>query len=122
MSERYVGYRYPKSVIGYAVFLYYRFRLSLREVSELLTERGVVVTYETIRLWCKNLAHQFTKRLKKKLPSEGIKFILMKFELLLTVKFMGFGERLIGRVMRLISFYKRRETLKQRCDFSKGFS
>jgi putative transposase len=73
MIERYVGYRYPKSVIGYAVFLYHRFRLSLRDVSELLAERGVVVTYETIRLWCKNLAHQFAKRLKKKLPSPGDK-------------------------------------------------
>jgi putative transposase len=73
MTERYVGYRYPKSVIGYAVFLYHRFRLSLRDVSELLAERGIIVTYETIRLWCKNLAHQFTKRLKKKLPCRGDK-------------------------------------------------
>ena len=73
MSDRYVGYRYPKSVIGYAVFLYHRFRLSLRDISELLAERGIVVTYETIRLWCKAFAHQVAKRIKKRLPRRSDK-------------------------------------------------
>jgi transposase-like protein len=38
------------------VWLYYRFSLSLRDVEELLTERGVTVTYETIRAWCPSSA------------------------------------------------------------------
>ncbi len=42
----------PKSIIGYAVRHYYRYKLSLRDVSEMLLERGVEVTYETIRKWC----------------------------------------------------------------------
>jgi putative transposase len=45
----YRGYRYPAEIISYAVWLYYRFSLSLRDVEELLAERGVTVTYETIR-------------------------------------------------------------------------
>ena len=52
MTDRYKGYRMPKSIIGYAVRHYYRYKLSLRDVSEMLLERGVEVTYETIRKWC----------------------------------------------------------------------
>ena len=48
----YRGYRYPAEIIGHAVWLYFRFSLSLRDVEELLAERGVTVTYETIRAWC----------------------------------------------------------------------
>jgi putative transposase len=44
----YRGYRFPPGIISYAVWLYLRFSLSLRDVEELLAERGVVVTYETI--------------------------------------------------------------------------
>jgi len=48
----YHGHRFPAVVIGRAVRLYFRFSLSLRDVEELLFERGVVVSYETIRCWC----------------------------------------------------------------------
>ncbi len=48
----YRGYRFPAEIIGHAVWLYFRFSLSLRDVEELLAERGVGVTYETIRAWC----------------------------------------------------------------------
>src|SRR3954467_3343343 len=45
----YAGYRYPAELIGYAVWLYFRFPLSLRMVEEMLAARGISVTYETIR-------------------------------------------------------------------------
>ena len=61
MSDRYSGYRYPKAIIGYIVFLYHRFKLSLRDIQELLLERGIAVTYETIRAW----NHQFGRLLAK---------------------------------------------------------
>ncbi len=48
----YRRYRYPAEVIGHAVWLYYRFHLTVRDVEELLAERGITVTYETIRAWC----------------------------------------------------------------------
>jgi transposase-like protein len=44
-------HRFPPDVIRYAVWLYYRFTLSLRDVEELLAERGIDVTYETVRCW-----------------------------------------------------------------------
>ena len=47
----YVGYRYPAELISYAVWLYYRFPLSLRMVEERLAVRGISVTCETIRQW-----------------------------------------------------------------------
>lgn len=49
--SRIKGFRFPKSVIGYAVGTYHRFALSLRDVEDLLAERGVTVSYETIRDW-----------------------------------------------------------------------
>ena len=48
----YRGHRYPIEIISQAVWLYFRFHLSLRDVEELLAERGLTVTYETIRAWC----------------------------------------------------------------------
>jgi transposase-like protein len=48
----YKGFRFPEEIISHAVWLYYRFLLSLRDVQELLLERGIVVSHETIRAWC----------------------------------------------------------------------
>ena len=45
------GYRFPPEIIQRAIWLYYRFTLSLRDVEELLAERSIEVTYETIRQW-----------------------------------------------------------------------
>jgi putative transposase len=47
----YAGYRYPAEIISYAVWLYFRFPLSLRMVEEMLAARGISVTHETIRQW-----------------------------------------------------------------------
>ncbi len=52
LPPSYRGYRFPSEIISYAVWLSFRFSLSFRDVEELLAERGVVVTYETIRQWC----------------------------------------------------------------------
>ena len=66
MSDHYKGYRLPKSIIGYAVRLYFRYKLSLRDVSEILIERGIDVTYESIRLWVKNLGPLYAQAMRKK--------------------------------------------------------
>ena len=47
----YRGYRFPPEIISYAVWLYLRFSLSLQDVEELLADRGVAVSYETIGQW-----------------------------------------------------------------------
>ena len=50
-STAYKRHRFPARLIAHAVWLYFRFPLSLRMVEELLAERGIVVSYETIRRW-----------------------------------------------------------------------
>ncbi len=52
-AKSYHGYRFPREVISQGVWLYHRFSLSFRDVEELLAKRGVIVSYETIRQWCR---------------------------------------------------------------------
>jgi putative transposase len=51
----YRGYRFPHEIISHAVWLYHRFCLSFRDVEDLLAQRGITVSYETIRQWCRKL-------------------------------------------------------------------
>src|ERR1700693_797317 len=52
-ASSYHGYRFPPEIISHAVWLYHRFCLSFRDAEDLLAQRGVTVTYETIRQWCR---------------------------------------------------------------------
>lgn len=58
------GYRFPPEIISYAVWLYHRFCLSLRDVEELLASRGVTVSYEGVRQWCVKFGPLFAKKLR----------------------------------------------------------
>ena len=60
----YRGYRFPATVISHCVWLYFRFSLSYRDVEEMMAERGVVVSYETIREWCQKFGQAYAKRLR----------------------------------------------------------
>ena len=51
-SNPYKRHRFPPEIIQYTVWLYYRFNLSHRDIEDLLAERGINVSYESIRLWC----------------------------------------------------------------------
>ena len=51
-APNYHGYRFPPEIISHAVWLYHRFCLSFRDAEDLLAQRGITVTYETIRQWC----------------------------------------------------------------------
>ncbi len=62
----YHGYRFPPEIISHAVWLYHRFSLSFRDVEELLAERGVVVTYETIRQWCQKFGPRYARKLRRR--------------------------------------------------------
>jgi putative transposase len=57
----YRGHRFPTVVISCALRWYFRFSLSLRDIEELLLERGVVATYETIRCWCDRFGTKFAQ-------------------------------------------------------------
>src|SRR5437763_8379066 len=58
----YTGHRYPAEIISYAVWLYFRFPLSLRMVEEMLAARGISVTHETIRQWNLKFGREFANR------------------------------------------------------------
>jgi len=71
-QPRLKGHRFPRSVISYAVWAYHRFALSLRDVENLLAERGIVVSYETIRTWVGKFGAQIAKRVRatRRQPSD----------------------------------------------------
>ena len=60
----YHGFRFPAAIISCAVRWYHRFNLSLRDIEELLLERGVTVSYESVRNWCDRFGAQFARRAK----------------------------------------------------------
>src|ERR1700676_2803716 len=64
--SRYYGHRFPPEIISYAVWVYHRFCLSFRDVEDLLAERGIIVSYETIRQWCRKFGPDYARRLKSK--------------------------------------------------------
>lgn len=53
-------HRFPPEIIVYAVWAYYRFSMSLRDVEDLLAERGIIVSYETIRKWVSKFGRRYT--------------------------------------------------------------
>ncbi len=65
-GSRYRGYRFPPEIISHSVWLYHRFSLSFRDVEELLAQRGVVVTYETIRQWCRKFGPEYARNLRRR--------------------------------------------------------
>ena len=72
----FAGYRYPAEIISYAVWLCFRFPLSLRMVEEMLAARGLSVTYETVRQWGLKFGRAFANRLRRRAPRRGDKWHL----------------------------------------------
>ena len=70
------GYRFPAEVISQAVWLYFRFPLSLRMVEEMLAARGIVVSHETVRQWARKFGQDFANRIRRRLPRAGDKWHL----------------------------------------------
>jgi putative transposase len=75
-TERYKNHRFPGEIISHGVWLYYRFPLSYRDVQELLFERGIDVTYEAIRQWCRKFGQEYANQLKRRRPRLGDKWHL----------------------------------------------
>ena len=86
-TERYKNHRFPGEIISHGVWLYYRFTLSYRDVQELLFERGITVSHEAIRKWCRKFGQDYANRLRRRRPQPGDKWHLD--EVFLTIN----GER-----------------------------
>ncbi len=72
----YKRYRFPSEIIQFAVWLYFRFNLSHRDIEDLLAERGINVSYEAIRLWCNKFGPKYVARLKRKHQGYGDTFFI----------------------------------------------
>ena len=64
----YAGYRFPPEVIDHAIWLYLRFTLSFRDVEDLLAERGIAVSHETVRRWVNHFGPMIAAQLRKRRP------------------------------------------------------
>src|SRR3712207_1375264 len=65
------GHRFPAEIISHAVWLYHVFSLSLRDVELILAERGVAVTHESVRQWCRKFGGDFAAKLRRRRPKPG---------------------------------------------------
>src|SRR4051794_2527930 len=72
----YAGYRFPAEVISHAVWLYFRFPLSLRMVEEMLAARGIIVSHESVRQWALKFGQHFANQIRRRLPAAGDKWHL----------------------------------------------
>lgn len=74
--DLYKRHRFPGEIISHAVWLYFRFPLSHRDAEELLFVRGIIVSYEAIRKWCRKFGQQDATQLHRRRPRPGDKWHL----------------------------------------------
>ena len=75
-TSKYKRHRFPPEIIQHAVWLYHRFNLSQRDIEDLLAERGITVSYESIRLWCNKFGPQYARRLRRRHQGFGDTFYI----------------------------------------------
>jgi putative transposase len=75
-DNRNKNYCFPAEIISHGVWLYFRFCLSYRDVEELLFARGIIVTYEAIRKWCRKFGQSYANELRRRRPRPGDKWHL----------------------------------------------
>jgi putative transposase len=76
MKNIYKRHRIPSSIIQHAVWLDYRFNLSIRDVEDMLAERNISVSYEAIRLWVNKFGTEFAQRLRRRHSGFGGTYFL----------------------------------------------
>src|SRR5690349_5294478 len=100
MSElapcRDTGYWFPPEIISHAVWLYFRFPLSLRMVEEMLAARNILVSYETVRQWALKFGQAFANEIRRRLPCAGDKWHLDEVVIRSPARNTGSGERSIS--------------------------
>ena len=72
----YAGHRFPPEVISQAIWLYFRFPLSLRMVEEMLAARGILVSHESVRQWARKFGQAFANQIRRRLSQAGDKWHL----------------------------------------------
>jgi putative transposase len=67
----YKRFRYPGEIISHCVWLYHRFPLRFREVEEMMLQRGIAVSHETVRQWCAKFGQTYANQLRRRRPRPG---------------------------------------------------
>lgn len=75
-SKLYKHHRFPAKIIQYTVWIYHRFNLRLRDIEDLLAERGINVSYGAVRLWCNKFGSLYARRLKRHHQGYGDTFYI----------------------------------------------
>jgi putative transposase len=75
-ANPYKRHRFPAEIISHCVWLYFRFCLSYRDVEELMAERGITLTYEAVRYWCRKFGQVYANQLRRRCPRPGDKWHL----------------------------------------------
>ena len=75
-APSYTGFRFPQEIISHAVWLYFRFSLSFRDVENILAERGIIVSYETVRQWSRKFGQTYANQLRRRRAKPGDKWFL----------------------------------------------
>jgi putative transposase len=70
-TNLYKRHRFPAEIISHCVWLYFRFCLSYRDVEELMAARGVMLTYEAVRYWCRKFGQAYANQLRRRRPRPG---------------------------------------------------
>ena len=76
LPDPHYRHRFSAEVISHAVWLYHVFSLSLRDVELLMAELGIIVSYETVRRWCRKFGESFAHALRRRRPRPGDKWHL----------------------------------------------
>jgi putative transposase len=75
-TNPYKRHRFPAEIISHSIWLYYRFSLSYRDVEELMVERGVTLSHEAVRYWCRKFGQAYANALRRRRPRPGDKWHL----------------------------------------------
>ena len=76
MALWHMRHRFPAEIISHGVWLSFRFCLSYRDVEELMAARGVTLTYEAVRYWCRKFGQVYANQLRRRRPRPGDKWHL----------------------------------------------
>src|SRR3954451_23132198 len=74
--DPYRGHRFPREIISYAVWFYYRFAVSFRDVEDAMASRGVLVSSESVRRWCEKFGHLYAAGVRRRRARTGDKWHL----------------------------------------------
>ncbi len=75
-ASLYKRHRFPPEIIQHVVWLYHRFNLSNRDIEDLMAERGIAISYESIRPWCIKFGPKYARRLRRRHQGFGDTFYL----------------------------------------------